>query len=77
MDALTDRFAYANPRRRSLVLTIVGALILFFLFLLPRIYGHFRAGASPAADSQLTVRVEQKKFSQVFRLSGTTQATRS
>ncbi|HEY1468159.1 MAG TPA: hypothetical protein VGF61_03900 [Candidatus Acidoferrum sp.] len=77
MDALTDRSAYAKPRRRSLALSIIGALILFFLLLLPRIYGHFRTGASPAAESQLTANVERKKFSQVFRLSGTTQATRS
>jgi HlyD family secretion protein len=77
MDALTNSPAYAKPRRRSLVLLILGALILFFLLLLPRIYTHFRAAASPSAESQLTARVEQKKFSQVFRLSGTTQATRS
>ena len=77
MDALTNSSAYAKPRHRSLALSIIGALILFFLLLLPRIYGHFRAAASPTTESQLTARVEQKKFSQVFRLSGTTQATRS
>jgi hypothetical protein len=77
MDALTNSSAYAKPRRRLLVLSSVGALILFFLLLLPRIYTHSGAGASPSAESQLTARVEQKKFSQVFRLSGTTQATRS
>jgi multidrug efflux pump subunit AcrA (membrane-fusion protein) len=69
--------AYAKPRRRSLVLAIIGALVLFSLLLLPRIYAHFRAASAPSAESQLTARVEQKKFSQVFRLSGTTQATRS
>ena len=77
MDALTNSSAYAKPRHRSLALSIIGALILFFLLLLPRIYGHFRAAASPTTESQLTARVEQKKFSQVLRLSGTTQATRS
>jgi HlyD family secretion protein len=77
MDALTNSSAYAKPRRRPLALSIIGALILFFLLILPRIYGHFRAGGSPTAESQLTARVEQKKFSQVLRLSGTTQATRS
>jgi HlyD family secretion protein len=77
MDALTNSSAYAKPRRRPLVLSIIGALILFFLLILPRIYGHFRAGGSPTAESQLTALVEQKKFSQVLRLSGTTQATRS
>jgi HlyD family secretion protein len=77
MDALTNSSAYAKPGRRSLLLAIAGALILFSLLLLPRIYAHFRSTASPAAESQLTARVERKKFSQVFRLSGTTQATRS
>jgi hypothetical protein len=77
MDALTNSSAYAKRRRRSLVLSVIGALILFFLLILPRIYGHFRSGASLTAESQLTSRVEQKKFSQVLRLSGTTQATRS
>jgi HlyD family secretion protein len=77
MDALTNSSACAKPRHRSLVLSIIGALMLFFLLLLPRIYGHFRAAASPTTESQLTARVEQKKFSQVLRLSGTTQATRS
>ena len=56
------------------MLSTIGALILFFLLILPRIYGHFRAGGSPTAESQLTARVVQKKFSQVLRLSGTTQA---
>src|SRR5208283_1544841 len=77
MDALTNSSACAKPRRRSFVLSIVGALILFFLLVRPRIYGHFRAAASPSAEAPLTARVEQKRFSQVFRLSGTTQATRS
>ena len=77
MDALPNSSAYAKPRRTSLLLSIIGALVLFFLLLLPRIYGHFRAAASPTAEFQVTARVEQKKFSQVLRLSGTTQATRS
>ncbi len=60
-----------------MVLLIAGATILFFLLLLPRIYGHFRSGASTATESLQTAAVEQKDFSQVLRLSGTTQATRS
>ena len=77
MDALTNSSAYAKPRRKSLLLSIIGALLLFSLLLLPRIYAHFRSASSPSTESQLTARVEQKTFSQVFRLSGTTQATRS
>jgi outer membrane protein len=41
--------------------------MLFFLLLPPRIYGHFRAAASRTTESQLTARVEQKKFSRQAR----------
>ena len=77
MDAFTNSSAFARPRRTSLLLLIAAALLLFFILLLPRIFARFRSASSPSAASQLTARVEQKKFSQVFRLSGTTQATRS
>jgi biotin carboxyl carrier protein len=76
MDAFTNSSAYPRPRRTSLLLLIVAALLLF-LFFLPRIFARFRSASSLSTASQLTARVEQKPFSQVFRLSGTTQATRS
>ena len=60
-----------------MALLAAGAAMFAFLLLLPRIFGHFRARASSTAESQQTSVVEQRKFSQVLRLSGTTQATRS
>ena len=77
MDALTNSSAYAKPRHRSLALSIIGALILFFLLLLPRIYGHFRTAASPTTESQLTARVEQKKFSVEMPLHGNSSTQHS
>jgi len=55
---------------------LAGAAFLL-LVTIPYLFGHFRKGQPSAIGGESTVRVERKNFSQLFRLNGTTQASRS
>ena len=77
LDVLTSKPRIAKPNLKWIALQITGIVLVFFLFLLPRIQGHFYSGVSAGTQSNQTAVVEQKNFSQVLRLSGTTQAARS
>jgi HlyD family secretion protein len=55
---------------------LAGAAFLL-LVTIPYLFAHFRKGQPSAIGGESTVRVERKNFSQLFRLNGTTQASRS
>ena len=55
---------------------LAGAAFLL-LVMIPYLFAHFRKGQPSAIGGESTVRVERKNFSQLFRLNGTTQASRS
>ena len=60
-----------------MAMTVAGVAIAFIVFFIPRIHARLWSSNSTHSTSNLTVTVERKSFSQVLRLSGTTQAARS
>ena len=60
-----------------MAMTVAGVAIAFIVFFIPRIHAKLWSSNSTHSTSNLTVTVERKSFSQVLRLSGTTQAARS
>ena len=60
-----------------MAIMVAGVAIAFIVFFIPRIHARLWSSNSTHSTSNLTVTVERKSFSQVLRLSGTTQAARS
>jgi len=60
-----------------MAMMVAGVAIAFIVFFIPRIHARLWSSNSTHSTSNLTVTVERKSFSQVLRLSGTTQAARS
>jgi HlyD family secretion protein len=63
-------------RGRTGRVMLAGAAFLL-LVTIPYLFAHFRKGQPSAIGGESTVRVERKNFSKLFRLNGTTQASRS
>jgi multidrug resistance efflux pump len=68
-----------GPKRESRRIVLVGAvtLLLAFLLSLPRIHALLGSTSSAASSSNQTVVIEERTFSRIIRLSGTTQAAHS
>jgi len=60
-----------------MAMMVAGVAIAFIVFFISRIHARLWSSNSTHSTSNLTVTVERKSFSQVLRLSGTTQAARS
>jgi len=56
---------------------VAGAAVVFIVFLIQRMHANLGAASSARPPSNQTAVVERKTFTQVMRLSGTTQAARS
>lgn len=66
----------SNPRKAPRTFA-VRILIILLLVVVPVLFLHFRAGRSSADRLEPTVTVERRNFSQILRLNGTTEASRS
>jgi multidrug resistance efflux pump len=55
----------------------LGVALALLLVSVPYLFSHFRQTTSAASFDDSTARVERKNFSQLLRLNGTTQASRS
>jgi HlyD family secretion protein len=77
MDDSIGKASALKSRMKWMAIGIAGVAVLFIVLLIPRL--HARLGSTNAAHprSNETAVVERKSLSQVIRLSGTTQATRS
>jgi len=60
-----------------MAMMVAGVAIAFIVFFIPRIHAKLWSSSSTHSTTNPTVAVERKSFSQVLRLSGTTQAERS
>jgi nicotinamide mononucleotide adenylyltransferase len=77
MEDSIGRASALMSRIKWMATAVASVAVVFIVFLIPRIHATLGSADAARPVSNQTTLVERKSFSQVLRLSGTTQAARS